>query len=96
MTIFEEIATEVAATADKLAVLCDQYLSVGAAVARETGRGGTDGGLSGAQLRRRLQTEILARLSPKPIGMVKPALTLSGAPEARRYILVNGPMPGLK
>ena len=95
-TPFNETARELVRTLDKAAALCEKYMTDAKAFASEHGRGDTAGGMSGRQLRSRLQMEVIGRLSPRAIpGVTDPPIQLTGAPEARRAIAAY-PLPGLK
>lgn len=93
----KETAKDLVKTADRLKVLCEKYVNDALAEARETGRDNTDGGMSARQLKSRVQAEVIARLCPKPVfGLPDPVLQFNGAPEARKFVAVRGPLPGLQ
>jgi hypothetical protein len=95
MSNLQTTARDLMRTADKLAALCQEYINNAMAEARESGRCDTAGGMSGQQLRKKLQAHVTARLCPKPVfGKPEPPLQFAGAPEARRYAAVT-PLPGL-
>ena len=64
------------------------YFDAAVAVGRESGNP-TERGLDSRQVRRRVQAEVIARLSRR-----SSPLQFDGAPEARRYVAAN-PLPGL-
>jgi hypothetical protein len=71
-----------------------KYADAALAIGRESGDP-TARGMDAKQVRRRLNAEVVARLSPKPaFGLPAPILQLDGAPEARRYCAAH-PLPGL-
>lgn len=92
-----DLKTAALAFSKALDALCratDQYGYALLAVGREAGNP-TERGLNAKQVRQRVQAEIVARLSPRPVpGLPEPILQLDGAPEARRFVAAR-PLPGL-
>ena len=79
---------------NQLVSATDAYGAALLAVGREAGNP-TARGLNAKQVRQRIQAEIIARLSPRPVqGKPEPILQLDGAPEARRFVTAK-PLPGL-
>lgn len=68
------------------------YFDAALTVGRESGDP-TARGLDARQLRQKLQSYIIAKLSPR-VGLEKPLLQFHGAPEARRYVAAH-PLPGV-
>src|SRR6185437_197747 len=62
----------------------DAYYAAAVSVGHETGDPPAHG-LDSRQLRLKLQTFVVAKLSPKPPPGRKPVLQLKAGPEARRY-----------
>jgi hypothetical protein len=81
-------ALELTKALDATAAALKKYFDAAVAVGRESDSP-TERGLDSKQVRRRLQAEVVARLSPRD-GV----LSLEGAPEARRYAAAR-PLLGL-
>lgn len=94
MSDLKQVARDLVKALDATSKALDKYFHTAVAEGRKSDDP-TARGLDGRQLRRRLQTEVVARLSPKPLhGLPDPVLQLAGAPQARRYVELN-PLPGL-
>jgi hypothetical protein len=78
-------AEEVVRTLDAARQAIENYFKLAKAVGLAAPDGATARGLSGMQLRRRLQAEVIYRLSPNRDAL----LQLDGAPEARRFVVAH-------
>lgn len=101
MSDLKTAATQLVKALDTAAKAVEKYISTAKVIGLESGDA-TARGMDIKQLRRRVQAEVIARLSPAghwverggvPTRVDAP-LQINGAPEARRYCAAH-PLPGL-
>jgi hypothetical protein len=94
MSELRTAARDLVKALDATAKAAEKYLAAATAAGRES-EDPTARGLDGRQVRRRIQEQVIAQLSPRPIhGMPDPPIQLHGAPGARKFVQLN-PLPGL-
>ena len=95
MADLKTLARDLVRALDATNKALEKYFNAALAEGRAAPDGPTARGLDPKQLRRRLQAEVVARLSPKPVfGLPDPVLQFEGSPEARRFAAAR-PLLGL-
>jgi hypothetical protein len=86
MSELETAAQEFTSAVDAVLKAAEKYYAAARAVGEAAPDGATYRGFDGNQVRTRLQSELIARLSPRRAhGGPKPLFQFDGAPEARRF-----------